>query len=290
MSSRAVRSAIRDALSTSTPGERPHIRGAEMRGIIARAEADGTVSPSEAQPIDALVKNGARGTQTEALQAQTTGAERPRYSVDRTAVREANAMFVRNQLPYGSNTDRVRGRIAAALETHDLGEALETPPNTRGLHALMISDRRPVDGPLTEAFVRPGRPGRPSEVFIKQTNARQRPGFPGEYWFKAMKVDLETPDVKPGRLAALEAARQAAGDALHYGAPVDVLPTGVRFARAELAREHASDGYVFTALIPIALLSSPKPADPNDIDQFFVERAGGPAGLREVAGPLTLAP
>jgi hypothetical protein len=288
MSSRAVRSAIRDALSTTTPGERPHVRGAEMRSIVARAEADAIVSPSEARQIDALVTDGARGTQAEALAGQTTGAERPRYTVDRAAVREANAMFVRNQLPYGSNTERVRARIAAALETHDLGEPLATPPSTRGLHALQISDRRPVDGPLLEAFVRPGRAGRPSEVLVKQTNARQRPGFPGEYWYKPLKLDLETPDVKPGRLAALEAARQAAGDALHYGSPVDVLPTGVRFVRAELAREPAADGYVYTALVPVALLSSPKPADPNDIDQFFVERAGGLAGLREVAGPLTL--
>jgi hypothetical protein len=288
MSSRAVRSAIRDALTTSSPGERPHIRGAEMRGIIARAEADGAVSPSEAQPIDALVKNGGRSTQTEALAAQTTGADRPRYSVDRHAVREANAMFVRNQLPYGSNTERVRARIAAALQAHDLGEPLATPPNTRGLHALTIEDRRPVDGPLVEAFVRPGRAGRPSEVLVKQTNARQRPGFPGEHWFKAIKVDLETPDVKPARLAALEAQRQAAGDALHYGAPVDVLPMNVRFVRAELARDPGADGYVYTALIPVALLSSPTPADPNQVDQFFVERAGGLEGHREVAGPLSL--
>lgn len=62
---------------------------------------------------------------------------------------------------------------------------------------------------------------------------------------------------------------------------------GVRFARVELSRERHADGFTFTAWIPVGTRGGPG-RDARAIDEFYVERTGGFAGLTLSVGPLHL--
>jgi hypothetical protein len=62
-------------------------------------------------------------------------------------------------------------------------------------------------------------------------------------------------------------------------------PAGAQMARLALhndADEHIADGYTYNALVPAGRRPS---ATPN---QFYVERVGGIAGLRFIAGPFRI--
>lgn len=64
---------------------------------------------------------------------------------------------------------------------------------------------------------------------------------------------------------------------------------GVRFARVELKRENHPDGYTYTAFVPLGALTPTAPQrDPNKVNEFYVERSGGFAGMTTSAGPLKL--
>ena len=54
-------------------------------------------------------------------------------------------------------------------------------------------------------------------------------------------------------------------------------------------RERHPDGFAYSALVPVGALAPGAPAlDPNKVNQFFVRRTGGIAGLTDFAGPFSL--
>lgn len=62
---------------------------------------------------------------------------------------------------------------------------------------------------------------------------------------------------------------------------------GIRFARVALTQERHADGFSYTAMIPVgALAPGARLKDPGRVDEFYVERTGGLAGLTLSVGPL----
>jgi hypothetical protein len=67
------------------------------------------------------------------------------------------------------------------------------------------------------------------------------------------------------------------------------LPLGVRMASVPLYRERHPDGFAFEVLVPTGALSPTAPQkDPNKVDEFYIRRTGGIAGLTQFAGPFSV--
>lgn len=91
------------------------------------------------------------------------------------------------------NESFFRADVQARLNAVELGPSIKRP-KLRGLHRLLVSDERPVDGPLTEAYVDPLN----HLMFIKVTSS----GFGGlgtvePMWYGPLRIDLSKPRVLP---------------------------------------------------------------------------------------------
>jgi hypothetical protein len=64
---------------------------------------------------------------------------------------------------------------------------------------------------------------------------------------------------------------------------------GARFVTVQLKKEPGFDTYTYTAYIPVGALTPTAPKkDPNTVNEFYVERTGGLAGMTMSAGPLRI--
>lgn len=66
-------------------------------------------------------------------------------------------------------------------------------------------------------------------------------------------------------------------------------PVGVRLVTVPLFRERHPDGFAYKALIPVGVVYPGAPAaDPNKVNEFYVQRTGGFAGMTQHAGPFKI--
>ncbi len=284
MSIQSVRSEIKTAMTPSGCAG-SNVSGPEMKKIISKAESDGTISPGEAQQIDRLVTDGIPRSSGAAMTKACPEFAGSAFTIDKAAVNQANAVFAKNALPYGKNGETIREKIAEATQD-GYGKPMSKGPSTRGLHKLEIRDQRPVDGPLTEAFI----DAKKDVVYIKSTPS----GFGGNTtptWYKTnIKLQADEPKVSDKTVAKL---RSALANALAEGSvdflpPGTGLPLGVKYERVHLMAQKHPDGYSFTALIPVGTVyPGAKEKDPNKATSFFVERTGGIAGWTQIGGPIS---
>lgn len=261
------------------------ITGPGMKKIGAAAESDGIVRPGEAVQIADLLEKG--HTPPKPGQIMTMACpEHPAsyFSINSAAKKEANALFVRNSLPYGKNEAVIRAKINAVIDQNGWGEQLSKKPNTTGLHAIEISNKLMVDGPKVEALLN----AKTGKFFVKVTGSGfGGPQHIGPFYYGPNTVDLKAPVIKDSTLNKMRAALMKNLDTLEFSA--SGMPLGVKYTRAELMREKHPDGYTYSALIPTGVVYPGAPSsDPNKATQIYIERSGGFAGLTEVAGPISL--
>jgi len=276
MSISSVRSEIQKSM-VATGCSGAHITAQEMSSITKKALSDKMVSAGEARQIADLVEKGIvqnPGMMTMACPEHHGSS----FTIDSAAVKAGNAMFAQNALPYGANEAVMRDKIEARLDAVDLGPSIKKP-SMRGLHPLTIRDSRPVDGPLVEAFVEPGK----NRVFVKVTGS----GFGGPdtmipTWHGPISVDFKEKEISTAtqkKLVKATAAALAHGTHWHSSAPI-----GARMVRVPLFAEKHPDGYSYAALIPVGALAPGAPmADPNKAKSFYIEKTGGFAGITQVS-------
>lgn len=287
MSIQSVRQEIKSAM-TPQGCAGAGISTAEMNKINATAEADGVVSPGEARQIDQLVKEGIVRSPGQAMTKACPEYAGSSFTIDKAAVKSANAMFARNALPYGKNEAVIRDKIADAIfEGDGYGKKLSKGPSTRGFHKVEIKDQRPVDGPLTEAFI----DAKKDVVYIKSTPS----GFGGNTtptWYKTdIKLKTDAPSVSDKTIAKMRAALTCAlkDGSIEFAPPGSGMPLGVKFERVPLMAQKHPDGYSYSALIPVGVVyPGAKEKDPNKATSFFVERTGGIAGWTQIGGPISV--
>ena len=151
MSLKTVRAALDKAVTTNASAKKPQVTRTEARSIIAAATADAKVSQAEAEVLARLAG------------ASTFEQGKTKVEVTDAARQEVEAFFAARALPYGKNEKSLRDGIEQTLNTADLSKPLAKAPSTTGLHRLLLSDQRPVDGPLREAYVDPSK----KQFFLK---------------------------------------------------------------------------------------------------------------------------
>lgn len=285
MSIQSVRNEIKSAMvPTGCAG--PAITAPEMKSIAQAAEADGVVGAGEARQIDRLVKEGVQKSPGMMMTMACPEHAGSSFTIDKAAVKEANALFVRNALPYGANEEAIREKISSGIES-GFGKKLSKAPTNRDMHKLVIRDQRPVDGPLTEAFI----DAKKGQVFIKSTPS----GFGGTTkptWYQT-KIDLkaDAPAVSDKTIAKLKKALSEAlqSGSVEFNPPGTGMPLGVKYERVQLTSVKHPDGYAYAALIPVGTVyPGAKEKDPNKATSFFVERSGGFAGWTQIGGPISI--
>jgi hypothetical protein len=286
MGMREVRRDIRAAMSTDNRCESSHVSGSEMTQIGKTAEKAG-VTPGEARLIADILERGhilkPNPSMTEACPEHPADF----FSVDQSAVKEANSFFVRNNLPYGQNEEAMRSRVRKAMdELDDYGTSLAKAPNVKSYHPLFIQDMRMVDGSRIDAFLNPKK----GDFYLKFTGAGMGgPDTVGPFWHGPFKIDLKKPVVSEETTAKLRGAVHQHMNQLEWKSPSQALPIGVRFQRVHLMTERHPDGYSYTALIPVGALNpTVTPTDPNKAKSFYVERTGGIAGLTQISSRIDL--
>lgn len=68
----------------------------------------------------------------------------------------------------------------------------------------------------------------------------------------------------------------------------DILPVGVQFVTHNITAQKHPDGYSWNALIPAGALAPGVKPDISKAKEFYVERSGGFAGIKQYAGPFSL--
>lgn len=286
MTIRQVKSEIQSAMTTSGMCENSHITGSEMKKIATVAERGG-VTRGEARLFTDLLEKGHLLEPSHFMTEACPENPSSFFTVDTGAVKEANALFVRNNLPYGANEEAMRAKVQKALDTIEgYGEPLAKAPNVKSLHPLFLQDMRMVDGPRLDAYLNPKK----SEFFLKITGAGMGgPHTVGPFWHGPFKFDAKKPVVSAANVEKMRGAVHQKMSQLQWKPASSGLPIGPRYERVHLMTERHPDGYSYTALVPAGSLNpTVPPSDPNKASYFFVERTGGLAGLTQIAGPISL--
>lgn len=184
MSATAIQKLVNQALSNDGDKMNPTIDAGEACAIVSNATADGKVTNAEAKTVaDAY----------EATRGPSPGAPNPSgclYTgpiMDPEARETFDGFFAKYGIPAGNNVKPIKQQISETWQYEARGERTTKAPNTRNLLLVPLRDSRPVDGPLTEAFVDAAK----GQFYVKSTPAR---GFDREgnaippSWFGPLKI------------------------------------------------------------------------------------------------------
>ena len=184
-------------------------------------------------------------------------------------------------LQHGSSTEQARERHARVSAWLDAAEADFAQAGAR------LAGLADVTGgtPMTKATAQGHE-----QLALLLGGARKREVTKGDV--EAVRRWLAMPPVPPARVTALRRAFERldqAGTLSWTPGGVAEHHRGVRFAKVELARERHADGFTYTAWIPVgALAPGARLKDPSRVDEIYVERSGGLAGLTLSVGPISV--
>ncbi|MFO0728087.1 MAG: hypothetical protein U1E65_30180 [Myxococcota bacterium] len=127
----------------------------KMNKIGKEAEKGG-VTPGEALAINDILVKGHEQTIGGMMTEMCPEHPASYVMYDQGAKKAANALFVRNDLPYGENLESMKGRVEATLtELKGNGPVMDKTPNTKGMHEIDLTNHLMADGPIKSAFVNP---------------------------------------------------------------------------------------------------------------------------------------
>lgn len=185
MSATAIQKLVTRALSNDTDKMNPTIDAAEACAIVSNATADGKVTNAEAKTV-ADAYEAARGPN--AGSPNPSGCLYMGPIMDPEARETFDGFFAQYGIAGGENVKPIKQQILENWMYEDRGERTTKAPNTRHLIYVALRDNRPVDGPLTEAYVDSAK----GQFYVKSTPAR---GFDREgnaippAWFGPLKTD-----------------------------------------------------------------------------------------------------
>jgi hypothetical protein len=127
----------------------------KMNKIGKEAEKGG-VTPGEAAAINDILVKGHEQTVGGMMTEMCPEHPASYLMYDQGAKKAANALFVRNDLPYGENLESMKARVQQTIsDLKGNGPVMKTAPNIKGLHEINLTPPLIEDGPLTSAFVNP---------------------------------------------------------------------------------------------------------------------------------------
>lgn len=134
----------------------PVMTEAKMKKVGREAEKGG-VTLGEAQAINDILVNGHEQPANQPFMTEACPEHPASYmAYDQGAKKAANALFVRNDLPYGENLEVMKARVQSTIgELKGYGPAMKTAPSTKGLHEIDLSKPHALDAPKVHAFVNP---------------------------------------------------------------------------------------------------------------------------------------
>ncbi len=267
------------------------IRTAARDHVITAAEATSIVTDAERGPVTVGEARAVREL-FERQPVRGSGVPLPSDVIIETGAKNVlETFFSRHDIPAGKNLQKYVERIEASLE-NGYGSALSTAPDTKKLHMVRLPYPKNVaDFPSRTAFLDPKK----NEFYLCVAGGLMAPGPASTHWYGPIALaDAPAPrtDLTPERTDRLHQAFSTANVAGTLAwKPGSVMQghLGERFVRVELMRERHPDGYAYAALVPVGALSpTAKTLDPNKVNEFYLERTGGFAGLTSSVGPLTL--
>ncbi len=191
--------------------------------------------------------------------------------------------------------DKARAAFADAERSGKVTWDARLPLGVAVTSALLKRDNHPDGFGYTALFVTgplvPGGGGDPNKA--KEFYVQRDGGFAGLRQlagpFKLPQGGTK-PAVSDETVAKLKTAFQ---DAQAFGAKWNMgsMPIGQEFVSVELSRDNHPDGFGYTALIPVGALGPrPNDTDPNTVNEFYVQRSGGFAGITQWMGPIQKEP
>lgn len=275
MSITTVNKAISNALRDR------HVTQAEVGNILKSTKPD--ISNVEAKALEDLHR-----MVTTAPSAPPGAVICFPTSIERAALDDLNKFIGDKNLPIGSHESVMRDAINDFLSRARLG-----PPKTalpKSLSKLMELELavgpQPLGGWQRKAFVDVAK----KRYYLVET--RPTLNDHTRVWGPLSLPKATAPSQNGVTAARADQLRREFGSLsqrglIHY--THNGLPLGARMVEVPLMRERHPDGYSYSALIPVGALSPTAPmADPNKVNEFYVRRTGGLAGMTSYAGPFTV--
>ncbi len=204
-----------------------------------------------------------------------------------------NAFIGKKQIPVGDTAAPMRNAINELMMRVRLAPPRDTLP--RGIDKLLplpLSEGpQPLGGPQRMAYVDVAK----KRFYLVETQPtlQNNTAVWGPLGLPAVALPVQNNDViTPQRAALLLTTWTQLQDRglINYtpGAVADSLP-GTRFAEVQLLKEAHPDGYTFTAFIPVGPNTPTAPQqNPEGVNEFYIQRSGGFAGMTRYFGPVTL--
>lgn len=285
MSITSVQSQIKSAMKDS------FITKAEAQKIVKEAE-QGPVTVGESKVIRELFERAPTPPPAGRMFTLAIPENPSDVIFEQGAKSVLETFFVKNDVPAGKNLKKFVDQIEAKLSADGRGNRLDKAPDTKKLHMVRLPyPERVMDYPSRTAFLDPKK----NEFYLCVAGGLMAPGPQNTHWYGPIKLDSKPvdppadPKVSDQRKGQLLRAFENAEAAGRIGWQVQQLPLGQRFVSAHLKNDGhpLADGFSYTALIPVGALTPTAPVkDPNKVEEFYVQRSGGFAGITTIAGPF----